>query len=87
MLGILRIRVLLCQKSFPCPLYFPSYPVGNAAISLTRYLTDEKKSQMGKRVLLIPYNIGGYHWVGISIFFDENNLITNGNFQDSCRLI
>jgi hypothetical protein len=35
-------------------------------------LSQTKNNQTGKRIILIPYNLGNSHWIGILILFKED---------------
>lgn len=73
LLGILKARL---SQSNLNSVFIPEHAVGTSAISLEQYLREEKTIHSGARTLLIPYNIGGYHWVGLLIAIDDQQQVT-----------
>ncbi len=73
MIGILKISIR--QRNITST-YSPDYPIGTTALSLKHYLEDERREHQGVRTLLIPYNIGGYHWVGILLAISSDGKVT-----------
>jgi hypothetical protein len=51
---------------------------------LIQRLNDDKDNNpQGRRIVLIPCNIGNYHWVGLLLEFDENNACIRAEFMNS----
>lgn len=50
---------------------------------LSQRLIQEKEGNHGKRILLIPYNLGNYHWVGLLIEINENEEVVRAEYIDS----
>jgi ankyrin repeat protein len=80
MLGILAVRLHALHDA---AVHMPDYTVGNAAISLEKYLKDEQQKNAGKRTLLIPYNEGGYHWIGLAIKITADDKVEQAVYMDS----
>lgn len=54
---------------------------------LVQRLQQEKDSHPnGKRIVLIPCNIGNYHWVGLLLEFNDNNACSRAEFINSTSL-
>jgi len=75
LLGILSAR--LSQLKLPL-IFIPEHAVGTSAISLKQYLKEEQQAnrESGARTLLIPYNVGGYHWLGVLISINAQQRIS-----------
>jgi len=75
LLGILGAR--LGQLNLPL-IFIPEHAVGTSAIALKQYLKEEQQAnrKSGARTLLIPYNVGRYHWVGILVSITPQQIIS-----------
>ncbi|CAF4443658.1 unnamed protein product, partial [Rotaria sp. Silwood2] len=49
---------------------------------LERRLQQEKTSCAGKRITLIPYNVGNSHWVGLLLEFKTDGQIKRAEYID-----
>lgn len=49
---------------------------------LERRLQHEKRSHEGKRIILIPCNLGNSHWIGILIEFEADGQIRRAEYID-----
>ena len=52
-----------------------------------RLKEDKYANKEGERIILIPCNLGNYHWVGILVEFQEDGKIARAEYIDSLRKI
>jgi hypothetical protein len=58
-------------------------PLGPTTDQLVEHLNQERDAPGGRRTLLIPYNIGNWHWVGIVIRYNAQNHLERITYIES----
>jgi serine/threonine protein kinase len=56
---------------------------GSAPGVLEKAIQDNREYYPGKRTLLIPYNVGHYHWIGLVLKFNADGQVTQAQYMDS----
>lgn len=79
-----QIQDMLPNKKFQTPIRLLGAVDDIFGEQLIKYITaDQRLSGSGARTVLIPCNLGNFHWVGILIEFDAHNRILRAQYTDS----